>query len=329
MISKKFNDALLVGFGLKWKDIPPIEKKVEKNPFDYVARIKLLGYYMTGDNEPFARHYIWFVENSPEHEILSDVQLRWHGEKEKNYRRIKKHWKKLLSIPGAQPKTFSNAANFFASCEPEISVSYVESAKRKDPWNTIWQYELIGYYRTYSIEVGSRKCKQILDKALKCSKFLERRNISDEDKADVLRSVAQIAINGKKFEIAEEYAKKLGKFAQRQRTSEARVKSIHFSKILLGEIAYEKGFIDAACHHLCDSSRVKLPSIFGSFAPDFGLASRLLLDGRVEEVIYYLENCKKIYFRVDHIDEWLSDIRAGKEPSGFGVFDPSESTEHY
>lgn len=272
-------------------------------------------FYQYNNVDKFAMHYHWFLSNAPEHELLRDSLGRWDEKKDKYYKRIKKQWVELLDLPGVQPKTLSNAANFFAWADPKLAISYLEAAKRIDPWNTAWQFELVELYQNYSNFVGTNTCKKLLEKAIDCSEFLLRRKISNIDKVDIIDNIAGIALNAKQFVLAETYAKKLVELELIPEPNYNHSRALHRSKILQAEVALEKGFVDAACHHLIESAKIPISSIFMTFGPDFHLAEKLFVIGKKKEVLKYLELCRKFYDRVELLDNWISLIKSGKRPS--------------
>lgn len=313
-MSKLIDKAKEEGKELTWRQTSELEDILEDKPFDYFARIKLMVFYKDSKPESYSRHYLWFINNAPEHEFLHDPIARWQDRKNKLYKQIKEQWVKIVTLPGVQPKTLSNIANYLCSAEPKLAIQYLELAKRRDPWNTAWQFELIEVYRSYSDNVEMRTCKQLLGKAIKCSEFLLRRKIANLGKVDVLVNIAAIAINCKQYDTAIEYSQKVVELKLTPEPNYDHTPGLHRARIIEAKVALEKGFVDAACYHLIESAKIPVSSIFMTYSPDFEVATRLLELDRQGEVIRYLELCRKFFDRIDLLDNWINQVKAGTAP---------------
>jgi hypothetical protein len=121
------------------------------------------------------------------------------------------------------------------------------------------------------------------------------------------------------FENTRKYALELLALAPQFKADWNYGNAIHDGNMVLGRVALHEGKVDAAKAFLLAAGKTPGSPQLDSFGPNLSLAKDLLELGHGEVVIQYLDFCAKFWEKqFNDIDNWKSEIRAGKVPD-FGA----------
>lgn len=140
-----------------------------------------------------------------------------------------------------------------------------------------------------------------------------------------LRSAAERALSRGDPDRAEELARELLEAAGDFRDHWYHGNALHHGHQLLGRVHLRRGDPEAAERELLEAGRTPGSPQLVSFGPNMTLARELLLEGRREAVLEYLELCRAFWCpddaehpsasqNRDRLDGWVREIRAGRVP---------------
>ncbi len=141
-----------------------------------------------------------------------------------------------------------------------------------------------------------------------------------------LRAAAERALHRGRLDEAALLARDLLKMADQYPKDWYRGNALHHGHLILGQVALERGDIDAARGELLAAGRTPGSPQLNSFGPNMYLAQALLKAGERDGVIEYLELCK-VFWHVSSVpakgdrltanealDRWIEEIRCGELP---------------
>ena len=138
---------------------------------------------------------------------------------------------------------------------------------------------------------------------------------TEEDRFYALGDAAKESFVLGKNKEAEAYAKELLALAPRYPKNWNYGNAIQDGNIVLGRIAVGERRIADAKHFLEEAGKSPGSPQMDSFGPNMSLAKDLLEVGEKEAVLNYFEACRKFWeMRGSSLDEWSSDVKAGRMP---------------
>ena len=136
-----------------------------------------------------------------------------------------------------------------------------------------------------------------------------------EGRKYMLVEIAKTAFNAGEYDKAEQYAKELLVIAQQHTSDASYGDAVHDGNMILGRLALRRDDVEQARSHLLKSGRISGGGTLSSFGPNMSLAKELLERGEKDAVVEYLQQCKKFWtYPRNPLDQWIQDIRAGRQP---------------
>ena len=139
-----------------------------------------------------------------------------------------------------------------------------------------------------------------------------------------LRSAAERALASGDTDDAEFLAKELLELAGRYRDDWHYGNALHNGHVILGLVHMKRGDPVAAERELLEAGQTPGSPQLNSFGPNLTLAQHLLLEGRREAVLEYLELCRGFWCRETknqssteseiRLDRWIEEIGRGAVP---------------
>lgn len=128
-----------------------------------------------------------------------------------------------------------------------------------------------------------------------------------------LRAMSERALDAGELAEAERCAQELLDLAEHYRGDWYYGNAVHHAHLLLGRVALARENVAGAITHLHDAGRTPGSPQLNSFGPNMRLALALLRAGEAEEVVAYLDLCRR-FWRSGPVDRWIGAIRSGREP---------------
>jgi predicted Zn-dependent protease len=306
------------GGKLKPQEADKLEQQLAKHPRNIDLRTKLLGYYWrkrsdSASQQAKYKHILWLIKNAPEAEVLAIP----YGQLNKvfapqAYPKAKKLWLEQLKNQPTNLKILNNAAAFFKMFDRNLAEKFLKKAQSQDSENPKWAKKL---GQLYLLGIMGKSPE---DKTEAAIKSLEQYEIayklsSKQDRTIFLQYLAKAAV-------AAGQPKKATKYAQEMLDNNPKDwnygNNIHHANIILGEIAFEQGDIDAAKQYLIKAGKTPGSPQLNSFGPSMKLAKQLLQQGERDTVLEYFKLCGKFWkFRgKKKLNAWIVAVKAGKEP---------------
>jgi hypothetical protein len=139
---------------------------------------------------------------------------------------------------------------------------------------------------------------------------------SERDRFYELPRAAMAAYEFEQFELAAELADEALAAAPKFEGDWNYGNAVHYGHAVRGLLALREGNTSEACDELLKSGTVAGSPQLDSFGPSMRLARELLVAGRNETVLNYLEGCRTFWTSgAAWLDVWESKIRAGTVPN--------------
>lgn len=324
-----FHDDLQKGSELTQEEAKLLEENLKNNPHDVSSRTQLLGYYMHLQplNDPSGleakrEHVLWFVQNTPDADVLGDLAGMIFGVLDPiGYSKVKEAWLTQLERSPKNLTMLGNAANFMALIERESAIRLLQRAQSLDPSNPKWAMELGHQYvhkGLFETKLGSPETvKRAAGNAF--TQFEKAYALEDERGKDALLSdLAKTAFAADQLTNARMYAEITlqvppsdGDYGNR----------IHHGNLVLGRIAFREDNIDEAKTRLIAAGKTPGSPNLNSFGPNMTLAKDLLEKGERDIVLEYFRLCSKFWASEqakDQLDKWTVLVNGGRIPD-FGA----------
>lgn len=274
---------------------------VERDPDDLTARVQRIGQLFL-DLEPDAQaeraeHLCWWVRHRP------DVDLGGFGFVDRTsfqeaYEAVRGAWRAALEAHPTDVDVLLAAVAFLGVYEPEEAEPLARRAMGLSP------------ERAKGPQVVVLRRLGRWAEALAVLDGCAELGVSD------VIDVAQCCVKTGDLARAERTARELLRRAEDLVGRWDHGNAIHKAHVTLGWVALLRdGDTEGACRALEDAGRAEGSPQLDSFGPDLELAHELLERGCREEVVRYLDACRR--FWKDHdlvLDEWIAVIRAGRDP---------------
>jgi hypothetical protein len=113
-----------------------LRKHLKVHPDDLKGRLLMMAHLQFPKSksgwEELVRHYIWFIENYPEHPTHLSLMFPWKAES-LHFEAVSKCWKMTLSANSDNGKVLGNAGYFFCLMEPKLSHRMLKKAFKLRP----------------------------------------------------------------------------------------------------------------------------------------------------------------------------------------------------
>lgn len=155
MFSRAYVDALQGVLELEPSDITALEHRLEENPVDFAARLKLIAYCMRADRAdlPESRSrrvslVLWLVEHQPDSEILgSPYGILSPGDLTSGQlAQARQRWEAATGSGQPDARVFWNAANFYQQLDRRLYIASLEKAVGLAPDNEHYALPLGSLY---------------------------------------------------------------------------------------------------------------------------------------------------------------------------------------
>lgn len=138
---------------------------------------------------------------------------------------------------------------------------------------------------------------------------------TEQQRFHALDSAAKESFVVGKIEDAREYADQLTALAPKFTNDWNYGNAVQDANLVLGRIAIAEGHMDEAKHRLLEAGKSPGSPTMNSFGPNLSLARDLLEKGQHDEVLVYLELCRKFWADdFGKLDTWKREINEGKIP---------------
>lgn len=312
----KYLELVLKGYALPEAEIEALEARLQKKPKDWRARFQLLGYYSQKQHVDKAAAKklvaigLWLIDNMPDCGVIE----LWVVIDEKIhpalYAELKQHWLAQLDVSKDNLRVLGSAASFFGLQDKELAEELYNRAIILEPSASEWSQELAWLLGRQGPERALDALNAIRDAIGKESDL--RRNCY------MLDDLAELAFNAGFLDEASEAALKCLSLAFTFGDDWNDGNAVHNSNVILGRIALKKGDIEAAKKHLSLAGDTPGSPQLNSFGPNFSLAEELFAVGAVENVVDFLEACKKFWSadcECGALERGIGQIRSGEIPN--------------
>jgi hypothetical protein len=150
LFSREYAQALdSTIFDMEAEDARELERQLERDPFAWTRRLRLLAYYGRADqvNRPesaarYKYHVLWLIQHQPDSEILASPHARLEAGtlSSAEEERAESLWERALAANPHKAKVFWNAAQHFVGRNEDARINFLREALRLDPDN--WHYGL-------------------------------------------------------------------------------------------------------------------------------------------------------------------------------------------
>ncbi|MCH7564291.1 MAG: hypothetical protein IH968_10760 [Gemmatimonadetes bacterium] len=139
-----------------------------------------------------------------------------------------------------------------------------------------------------------------------------------------LRSASELALVNGKLDRAERLAEELLELAVEYSDDWYYGNALHNGHVVLGLVQMQRGNLQGAEHELLRAGESPGSPQLNSFGPSLVLARDLLMEGRVDAVLEYLELCRVFWYpdsrsessaaNAVRVGGWTEEIRRGEVP---------------
>lgn len=307
------------------------EKVLAAHPDDPAAHGRLLGYYSATrfdvpwlHSAAYAQQIFWFIRNDPEEPFFwgEPNVLLLRRDNPAGFEQGKTLWLKQIAAHPSRTAILSNAAKYCLQSDDETAERLLRRAETLEPNNPDWPQQLGQLYELQSTMHSSVR-PEPARKALAEYEAAFNLSTSDITKDFLLTNLATTAYNAGEYDKARRYASKLLALAQQLAQSgepdyfKRGDKATYTANLVVGRLALRDGRPAEAEACLLTMGRLFSSSIKSAFGPNMSLARDLLLAGRRDAALGYLDECGKVW-NDPALAEWRSAIQQGKTPD-FGA----------
>jgi len=122
---------------LSGDDVAKLESDLRAKPESLELRIELLAYYSAkGEEQPFANHMLWFIQQHPDLGTLSMAQGMFNmfgALSDESRARIQQAWDQAVALHPHSAPTLANAAEFLRTTNPERALDLLRQAESLEP----------------------------------------------------------------------------------------------------------------------------------------------------------------------------------------------------
>jgi tetratricopeptide (TPR) repeat protein len=310
------------GMHLSAEEAAQMEDHLTKAPDDLQALTKLLGYYQMhrfgdGNGETMrTKHIVWLIQHHPDSEILGTPNGTVEAYRDATgFELAKTAWLEAVKKHDHDAHVLGNAAQFFYLNDRKLSEDLLKKANQLEPNNPQWADKLAHLY----VLNGIGKTNDAPQKALRQFERADKLGGTPLQHFYRLDDLAKSAYAAGDLEKASKYATELLALAKEHAGDWNCGNAIHHGNLVLGRIALKQGDVKKASDYLLKAGETTGSPQLDSFGPNMALAKELLEKGEKEPVLKYFEQCRT-FWKMDQgkLDEWKSDVTAGKTPDFSG-----------
>lgn len=293
-----------------------LEERLERNPHDEDARIKLIAYYDTAhyDDRASSRrhgeHVLWMVRHKPRSEFLRAhyANILPHRNPDA-YVDAKRAWLAHVENAPNDAALLATVAGFlWANVDGDLAVSLMERAIEAEPDNAEWSNRL-GHLLWSDRSKGDEPDPDAA-KALPHFERAYRLARSNFARATYLTPVIRTAFAAHRFDTARAYADEALPVTNPKNMGDLH----HHANLVLGRIALVEGDVERAGDHLLAAADTQGSPPMRSFGPNMRLAKELLELGHHDIVLEYLKRCAE-FWPDPKLDVWTVQVRSGQTPN--------------
>jgi len=301
-----------------------LEEQLKKEPDDLQAHIKLLGYYQrpapvaNNNNEAtHTKHVLWIIQHHPECEVVGLPEGTVQQFRDATgYEMAKDAWLDAVKKHDDDARVLGNASQFFMFSDRKLSQELMEKAVKLQPNEARWADKLA---HQYALADGSGNVEEKNQKALAQFERAQKLSSTPLERFYRLDDMARAAYAAGDLEKASSYANEVLALVKDHTGNWNCGNAINHGNIVLGRVALKNGDVKKACEFLLKAGETTGSPQLDSFGPNMSLAKDLLEKGEKETVLKYFEQCRSFWkLHSNKLDEWKSDIAAGKAPD-FGA----------
>lgn len=300
------------------QDAAVLESHLLKSPNDVEARVKLLGFYLTNQDDDAQRrrvgHVHWLISHRPEIYLMAFARIDAR-EYPDAYNEGKRLWLSAVSSRPGDLAILRNAGRYLSSGDPSLAAELYKRGATIEPDTSDWRELLGGLYFSFSIGASSEERARLAREALteyEAALTLERSTLGA---LGILIEIATVAVLSENYERATEAAERLLADATDHVDTFEYGNAVHYAHIALGKVAMARNDSASAAEHLRAAGETPGSPQLNSFGPDFELASQLLAIGQRDAVVCYIDGCKK-FWKSDAslLEKWALVIERGEVP---------------
>jgi len=300
------------GHSLSRPAVRKLEKQLQADPDDLLARLTVLGYYqMIGWKtakaaESYAEHLIWLIDNRPADPMHGFVLAPLQNKAA--MRRIKARWLRQVRLHSKNVSILDHAAHAceFTAADDVTAEKLWKRAMKLQPRNEDFLRNLSFIYQLRASDGSLTRRRKVATtaveyffKALKLHRKYPCQSYLQTDIEMIVGDLAELSLKLKLLDHAEKLAqvlldlkpirrtmryRKVGKTMQWTMYKEARYKG----EAIMGKVAMLAGDVDAAKASLAKMRKLSAPRRL-----DWELAQLLLDSGERDAVIKHLEALRR------------------------------------
>ncbi|RYG46042.1 hypothetical protein EON79_11140 [bacterium] len=288
------------------EEISALSRRVERDPGDIEGRARLLAAtsfsFRDGERSRWhAEQAVWFAANLPGSQVLKEVRIHSDPISDAHtFDLISSLFQKALDREPNSVPVLMNYAQFIKVGAVQDSIELQKRAIAIRPQDASLYYELGVSYQLADCGIFIRSAENAPN-AL--ANLVKARDLGYAMNGSY---ITESAFDAGEFEIATREAKACLKDPEDG-------DAVHCGHRILGQIALQKGDLEAAKSHLLKSAKVDGSPVLGSFGPSMELAKLLLQKGERATVAEYLERCGE-FWEDERQVRWLKQVRDGGTP---------------
>jgi hypothetical protein len=306
-----FNSAVIAGWKLSAKSASELEAALVVDPYDLVARAKLVGAFKQIGLPRAAEHIHWLITYAPERRVAVAILSTVIREASTLARGALDSWARVLAamVPDDPRRgaALLNAAQFAGHFDTALHRRWREEARAavKSPVerDVLDQLEINDLVHHADAPAATRLAR--------VEELVERRH----DRGHNLHALAELAFEAGAHDKAAAYAQELLRWSTTPRSSWPGIEHAPFhAHTILGRVALRRGDAGQAAEHLRRSARIKARPPFTFAGPPMRFAKEMLEHGEREAVLDFFAACAKFWQKQDVLEKWIDDVHAGRMP---------------
>ncbi|MBN8662875.1 MAG: hypothetical protein J0M35_21085 [Candidatus Obscuribacter phosphatis] len=285
-----------------------LERTVKADPWNFAARLKLIGFYRKLPSRATARalHLLWMIEHYPERYAWRQRALMAIDKEQypAEFASARESWLRQVSINPSNPDVLGNAGLFLINGEFDFGKKLLSAACDLDEGDDFWPGELsIFCFVQAQSEQQNMRSQEFEDSLKFGEQFLARYGSEGGRRTCAIREralirCAQSALFLDKIELAEHYANEAIQLIQSWNIKPKRGLSV------LGLTALRRGELEVAQRVLLNSNNQYTPDLL-----DLKLANELINHGEVSTVLSYLKCCQDLGLWQDrNLNRWIAAL---------------------
>jgi hypothetical protein len=283
------------GTSLSSDDIFRLEGSLLADVENFETRALLLAAYRGNRKEKMAdyvRHLTWFVDRSPDSELLRLLPLEINSFDVSLYGSVKVHWLTVLEGTPVNTAALGNCADFFLAND-EIALAEKALAKGRliEPNNSIWVRRLCDLNERAALKGDGERWSAALDLCQVAIEMSENQSLKLLELIRLCNLANAINDSDKAIKVAHSLL-----FMSEEIPTEQLdlAYAMHVANTIMGIVALKNGQINQAREYLQQSIPLSRSIAIYELGPDLSLASDLLSTGEKMAVTNFLDAFEQI-----------------------------------